>query len=826
MSIAEDEFIEFCHGFQQDIIIESLSDEKESTREDKFTEKVMDDLAEADIIENPDVCSHRQKVLGIKINGYAFNDNGDNLDLFLSIYKGEAPPQSVSRTEIENAFKRLQNFFKRCLANYFQELEEAQPVFDLALRIAENKEQIHRLNFFIITDGVTKVETIEDISNENYSCSFHVWDIRRYHALVSSRNKREAIEIDLYEKFGGALPYLSIDNENPVYQSYLIILPGKTLVDIYDVYGPRLLERNIRSFLQVRGIVNRGIRTTILDEPWMFLAYNNGLSTTAESIETACIHGQNCITRLKNFQIINGAQTTASLHSTYYKNKKQTDLSKIFIPVKLTVLKDQSRLDELVPQISKFANTQNKIDAADFSSNHPFHVALQELSRRIRVPPEPGSQVETRWYYERVRGQYLDDHSRNKTVSQKKDFERIFPRHQKFDKTELAVFEHTWLKRPYDVSLGKQKNYKLFMADLNENKGIPPDEKFFRHIVAKAILYRETYRIIRKELKGGYFPNIATYLLAFIHHKTNNRLDLDRVWNEQKLSPELNVTITRLCHTIQKYIVNPPDNRNITEWCKKKECWENLLKEEISLPDEISGAFSSLQTESTLVEDGEEGKDIKITSDSVLTLPPETWFGISHWAKETNSLLPWQRNLVYNIGRLVKLGKNPTEKQVRQARIILLESLSKGYKDDNVLSIIDRGIEREILNDDELFEETNNESENTEEIYQPAIKDEINTEKNLNEMQKVILFILRREGGKASMKTLEFSISRLEGKQNSGFPATIAQLRRELIVQRKSLVKLGLVQKEIFSGNWRMTPKGFEYCQTYKTDSGVVSEYE
>jgi hypothetical protein len=86
------------------------------------------------------------------------------------------------------------------------------------------------------------------------------------------------------------------------------------LADIYNDYRSALLERNVRSFLQFNGKVNKGIRDTLKTAPHRFLPYNNGLSTTASSVVlTGASNGTAHIRSLADFQIVNGGQTTASI---------------------------------------------------------------------------------------------------------------------------------------------------------------------------------------------------------------------------------------------------------------------------------------------------------------------------------------------------------------------------------------------------------------------------------------------------------------------------------------------------------------------------------
>lgn len=474
---------------------------------------------------------------------------------------------------------------------------------------------------------------------------------------------------------------MPMTESNPDYVTYLAIIPGKTLVELYGKYGPRLLERNVRSFLQVRGNVNKGIRKTIIDEPHMFLAYNNGLSATAEKVEIISSNGIYGIKWARDFQIVNGGQTTASIYHAYRKDK--ADVSNIYVQVKLTVLKDASRIDTFVPKISLYANSQNKVNAADFSANNPFHIKLEELSRTVWAPAPPGMQLQTRWYYERARGQYLDEKGGEGTLARKKAFEAINPTRQKFTKTDLAKFENTWNQLPHVVSRGAEKNFIEFMALLQERGEFQPDRKYYEHLVAKAILFRQAEKLVQKQQYGGYRANIVTYALALISHKTSQRIDLDRIWKEQSISPVLMDTIIEASEIVHRHITNPPGGRNITEWCKKEQCWEDLFALNLKLPDELEKELISIdgreRTEIDRGIDSSDDEDRKKISE-VMKVPADTWFRIARWAKETGNLQPWQRSLSFSLGNLAKRGRETSRKQAVQALRILEEAHRLGFE--------------------------------------------------------------------------------------------------------------------------------------------------
>ena len=95
---------------------------------------------------------------------------------------------------------------------------------------------------------------------------------------------------------------------------------------------------------------------------------------------------------------------------------------------------------DLVPRISRYANSQNSVRASDFFANHEFHRRIEQISRRILAPAVGGSQVQTHWYYERARGQHLNDQA-GMTSAKSDQFLRMNPKNQVITKTDLAKVE-------------------------------------------------------------------------------------------------------------------------------------------------------------------------------------------------------------------------------------------------------------------------------------------------------------------------------------------------------------------------------------------------
>jgi hypothetical protein len=666
--------LEFAEDFQQEIISLSEIEGEENFREDQFTRLFMDYLSEYGEIEDGEVCSYRGR--GMQVNGYSFSEELDKIVLIVSHYTSSYLPDSISKSDIDSSIKRCINFFKKALSGMHIQIEEASPLFDLALHIYEFKEMLNELKIIYITDGVAKLEVQEESSIHNIPVKVQIWDIERIYRSWSSGQKREAIEINFID-YGQAIACLPMPEDNPDYKTYLAVMPGQVLVNIYGEFGPRLLERNVRSFLQSRGNVNKGIRSTIRFEPHMFLAYNNGLSAVAESIELINLNdGTTAIKAVKDLQIVNGGQTTASIYQAVKKDK--ADVNDLFVQVKLTVILDASKIDEIVPRISEYANNQNKIQTADFSANDPFHRKVEELSRTIWAPAYSGVQRQTRWFYERARGQYMDEKGRTSTSAQKKQFDSTHPKNQLFTKTDLAKFINTWNQLPHMVSRGAQKNFNEFTV-LNSERGHEslPNQSYFERLVAKAILFNRTEKLVQEQRYGGYRANIVTYTIAWLSNATNKRIDLDNIWKTQKLTPVLENAIVQISRHIHSHIINAPGNGNITEWCKKADCWGSLKEQEIQIPEDLLEELIDPEQLGNI--SGTENESELILMEKIKSIDSKTWFAIAAWSKENNKLLPWQRSMLFSLGKISNQGILPSSKQAIQAEFILNEAKDQGY---------------------------------------------------------------------------------------------------------------------------------------------------
>lgn len=665
---------EFAADFAEQVLLSA--EIEETSQEDQITAEIIEYIKDTGEIVEPELCHFKQK--GIKINAYDYDQESSTLDLFTTVAKPCHGLQNVSDSDITDAYERILGFYKNAVSGkLIQKIDESNEViYELVQIIQDAKESIEHVRIFVLTNGLASPDIIpNNYTNNNISYDFYLWDIGRVFQQYAIKAGKQKIEVDFVTDYNHRLKCLKMEDASNKVDVYLAIIPGSVLADIYSHYQQGLLEKNVRTFLQFKAKVNRGIKKSILEEPDMFFAYNNGISTTAEKVEIEYEDNTAYITRISNWQIVNGGQTTASLYSTSLD--KNTDLSKVFVQMKLSVIKKDIPVDSIVPFISKYANSQTAIKDSDFSSNDPYHVDIEMFSRQEWIPTNTGGKATSKWFYERTRGQYIDDQSQKRTAADLKRFKTEYPKQKKFSKTDLAKYEMSWLQRPYDVGKGAENNYRLFEAELKKNP-IQVSKVYYHRLIAKAILFKETDKVVMKEQLGGYKANMVAYIIALLSYKTNKKLNLDYIWEQQTLSENLFRIIKELIPVIWDHINTPhKQGMNIGEWCKKVECWNSLADKFITIEglktEIIENSVST--PECTPEYTSAEKKLIKDMSD----ITPQTWFAISKWAKENNQMSPLERKAAYNFGAISNRNQEMSLKQAKFGSKIIKTAKELGF---------------------------------------------------------------------------------------------------------------------------------------------------
>lgn len=554
----------------------------------------------------------------MQMDGYCIDETDRSLILFIYDFEDSASPSNLANTQIETLYRRLLNFLDEvCNGDIELYCDDSDDTIKLARLIKRrmNAEEISpelllKVKFYIITNRVLS-SAVKKLKQEDFNgkpVEINIWHIERFFELEQAGNN-EPIYIDIKKEFNTqGIPCIEGKvGENLGYKAYIAIIPGKLLADIYIAYGSKVLEGNVRAFLGTNGAksVNSGIKRTIMSEPTRFFTYNNGIATTASKIVLEINEGQLFITEIEDLQIINGGQTTASLAEAVLK-KNNVELEGIYVPMKLTVIEDRESVtdegvrfyDSMVEKIARYANSQNKVTAADFFSNSPFHILMEQMSKKYLAPPVNGSPNPTGWYYERTKKKYNQEQMKM-TKGEKDKFAVKFPKKQIIKKEELAKYLYAIDCKPDVVARGSNWVIKDFGAAINEVYRTDKskfNEYYFKKCVAAAILYRGTDAYLEKLKKipgawytvGGYKMDIVPYSISKIISCIPNGYTLDwmRIWNTQEIYPELMHEIERVTKITNDFICDS-HGVIVTEYCKKKETWENFKKIPYTLSNEF-----------------------------------------------------------------------------------------------------------------------------------------------------------------------------------------------------------------------------------------------
>ena len=548
-----------------------------------FAEVVMQHMADVGMTFEPQVCHYAAKVgnANLRLSGWAMSEDGDQLDLFVSLYDGVDEVTPVSDTETKTAAEQCLRFLARCAQGRLASMmDESNDAYALTLTIQECYANLDQIRVYVLTDRQAKAKNFKPREIAGKTVKLEVMDIERLHRHWSEGKPRDELVVNFEQVSGAPLPCIYVPGQAADYDYAMTVIPAEALRFVYDKFGARLLEANVRSFLSATGKVNKGIRDTLKDAPERFMAYNNGIVIVADELHLGTTSdGGPGIRWLKGMQIVNGGQTTASIYFTKKKNP-EVDLARVRVPAKIIVLRNHE-IDEdgLIADISRYANSQNSVKLSDLSANKPFHVQIEQLALSTYCPDGVG-----RWFYERAAGSYNTMLAREGTTPARlRQLREAIPTSRKITKTDLAKFLNAWAQKPDAVSYGSQKNFERFMAELAQENSQLPDVQWYKQMVAKAIIFKRATTIVRP-LFQAFQANITAYTVSLIANRLGAQLDLDKIWQRQDLSPELKEQITRWAREVNHVLHQTAAGRMISEWAKKPECWEAVRTATYSEP--------------------------------------------------------------------------------------------------------------------------------------------------------------------------------------------------------------------------------------------------
>lgn len=746
--------------YKEDMLDEVLN--MSDNPKDELTQLVVSYIQAMGDVNQVNICSY-DNGNGVALDGWGFNGDEDlvSIDLFLSVYIDPENTKRISTNELDRHFNWLYRFFQqsqngKMLGKISDTKSDLYQVADLI----HSTERIDRIRFFLLTNAIAPNDYEKDTVefDDGASCEYIIWDakrVMRQHNIISGK---DPIVVDFDADYNNPLPCIQMPDVSDNVSCYLCVIPGSILSQIYHKYHQQILEQNVRTFLQFKGASNKGIRDTMIGhkatskeklkgiedsdpEPDMFFAYNNGISTTAADITIRNTEKGMEITRIKDWQIVNGGQTTASIHAVFNMNGVNlTKLSKVFVSMKVSVIKAKDKQGVIVQKISKFANTQSAVKKSDFNINESFLIDIENLSRQEWCKTPLGKPI-NKWFFERTRGQYFDKAKRGNSAAAEREFYAEYPNNQMFDKTMLAKFMMAWMDNPASVCKGGENNYTAFFNRIKE-QGIKFDAKVYHRTIAKGILFKAIDAFYGKDgiVLPGYKSNMVAYTLSALSMLSNKKLDLMSIWNEQYVmnpylqnnmtidiysvyarlvngqqhisykvkqqytttdgkkrnrfvnvdipSEELdklrNTTLYRILEYVKKiepliwnHIINVDEGKNINEWTKNILCWETLKTKLSNQGVDFALPNNILDTSGDQdTETNEAQRAIIIEAGNIAA---DVWFSINKWAKENSELTPAEVSFIGNFAYMIKRNRPYTYKQAKWALAIYEKAETAGW---------------------------------------------------------------------------------------------------------------------------------------------------
>lgn len=663
--ISEDALKEFAVDFSEDI--RAASSGSGEIEELEMLNIVKEKLGECKTINDPQFFywSLPYEKSRASLYGYDIDEFDSSVSLFMSDF-GD-PMHTILQKDAQRMIDEALNFIRFSIKGtdkVFEKLLENE-VFDLydqILQLNKTAVGITKIKVILVSNGKQSSRSRIDLSPiGNIDVELQYWDIVWINANCNASATMEDIIIDandeeyssLMEKGLPCLPVPQVDN---TFECYQCVVPGKLLSNVYRKYGSRLLEGNVRSFLTTKTSVNKEIQGTINKCPARFYVYNNGIAAIASSVVVEKVDGSQHITRIENIQIVNGGQTTASL--AYSEQKRGVDLSLISVPMKLTVIKvdndeKKEQLGELIQKISETSNSQNKVSAADFFSNHPFHLKIKKFSETLS---QPGPKHPTYWFYERVRGEY-DQSIMLKPKKEQDIFKQRHPKEQKMTKSDFAKFYYLKEKQPDLVSQGETAYSKAMSKEINANWETDQskyNELYFKENAAVCRIYRTLEPLVTKKnlewFSGSYRAQILAYAIAsffLLLERDNKRFNFTAVW-DRGLTDNAISELLSLSHFVYEVLTDPSrQEENVTQYAKKKYCWDTMknriAKYHISY-DAIQPYIIDL--DEYIAQKKEAKSDQELTDEvnafGIVTKPPyrKHWMSLMQYLCDNRNLFP------------------------------------------------------------------------------------------------------------------------------------------------------------------------------------------
>lgn len=676
--------------------------------ETQFIEKYLSDLEEIGELNDPipmsvEMRGSRNRLLAF--DAYAYDEADGALILIASDFTNERDSTpTLTNSRIEDIYTHMLNFLDECVqGNISKYCDDSDPALIIANEFRKKigkgllSTEILRFKFFILSNA-TLSKQVKNLSKPEFlgrPVELNVWTLERFYQTFAS-NSSEIIEIDTTDFGCDGIQCLKADiGVDSEYDAYLGIVPGKFLADIYLKYGSKLLQGNVRAFLSVRGKVNKGIRDTIINHPENFFTFNNGIAVVARSVSFSADKTQ--IVHFKDLQIINGGQTTASLANAIIKKEARYGMDNLYVPMKLTVLNVENDLSEeqveqynsITKTISQCANSQNAVSEADFFSNHPFHVLMEKLSKKVMAPPVNGNPYQTIWFYERSRGKWEQEQMKL-TPAQKKKFCEMHPKNQVIKKEKLAKCYNTILMNPHQVCQSSAINFNRFAGVIekiyDENRD-SINEDFFRKCVSSVILFDTLDGLISKASwypKGGNKAQIVPYTIAKLMTLIPKGKDIDwrYIWQKQTLYPELAEELLRLAYCTHNFLMDQANGGIVRTISRTQAVWKNFQDYKYTLGETFLSTLVPIEE----TKNAERAAKRAHKFDAAIDASVEIFnLGANYWMKVYNDLMKenvlsyGDCSFIKGIADYIVKQNLPSASQCKRLVKIVNKAEDKGY---------------------------------------------------------------------------------------------------------------------------------------------------
>ncbi len=310
----------------------------------------------------------------------------------------------LQKAEINNYISQLETLIRNGKANPNEGLKKQ--LESLKKHISENGEI--RIIFLCLCKNEKSYQFKEEIASfeqRNPKTNFTIIDIDRLRLDYIEREYKQSVllnnPLQKYYKPEDEIIKLKIESlgeshnfvkVSQPYPAYIFTVSAQQIYDWFDKYRFFLFHENVRNPL-LNSHYNKDIERSALQEMDLFWYFNNGITAITDELPSELRNSDQPLTiKLKNLQIINGAQTVYSIYNAMANNPNKSKSIGKNLKIQVRVLAIGS--NSTAEQIIRYNNSQNPIEDRDFWSYDAQQNRLQEEFYQLG------------FFYEKRRGEF------------------------------------------------------------------------------------------------------------------------------------------------------------------------------------------------------------------------------------------------------------------------------------------------------------------------------------------------------------------------------------------------------------------------------------